>query len=60
MKFKLFAMTLVVLLLASALGGCGTTTAGGGSKTLKVGIEGPFTGPSSEVGTEFKDADDGL
>lgn len=56
MKFKLFAVVLVVLMLAAALGGCGTSAAGGGGQILKVGVEGPFTGPSSEVGTEFKNA----
>jgi len=56
MKFKMFAMILIVLLLATAVGGCGKTTAGGGSQILKVGVEGPFTGPSSRVGEEFKDA----
>ncbi len=55
MKEKLFTLALIVVLLATALSGCKPST-GATAKTLKVGVEGPFTGPSSRVGDEFKDA----
>ncbi len=48
----------IVALVAAACGGGGTAvpeaTSAPIEKVLKIGVEGPFTGPSARVGEEFK------
>jgi branched-chain amino acid transport system substrate-binding protein len=46
----------VVMLLSVSLTGCGSKSSSSGQKVLKIGVDGPFTGPGAEVGTEFKDS----
>lgn len=55
MKGKLSTILVTSLLVLSLLGGCAQPTPAG-PQTLKVGILGPFTGPSASVGDEFKHA----
>ncbi len=57
---KLLCLCLVVLILAMSLSftGCGrgASKPDDGRKIVKIGVQGPFTGPASRVGDEFKAA----
>jgi branched-chain amino acid transport system substrate-binding protein len=54
MKSRLSKAIVCSLVVLSFLAGC--AQAPSGPKTLKVGVLGPFTGPSASVGDEFKHA----
>jgi branched-chain amino acid transport system substrate-binding protein len=60
MKGKIAALIGVALALSLLLGACGPAAtevaAPPEEKVLKVGLEGPFTGPNARVGEEFFDA----
>jgi len=53
-----FATMVLVLVVVLALGatGCRQTGGSSGARILKLGVMGPFTGPSSRLGEEFKGA----
>ncbi len=59
-RTKLISIGLVLLIIMVGcllLSGCGSTSDSGaedGAKVVKVGVIGPFTGPASRVGDEFK------
>jgi len=53
---RIVALILTIVMACSLLlTGCGSKAASK-QKALKIGVDGPFTGPGAEVGTEFKDS----
>lgn len=52
---RIIALILVLVMASSLLlAGCGKSASK--EKVLKIGVDGPFTGPGAQVGTEFKNA----
>lgn len=56
MKYRIATLLTLGVVLSLLLSACGGAQPDQGDKVLKIGLEGPFTGPNARVGEEFFDA----